>query len=117
MYNELIVENFSSPGYSGEMESPDFALELGNPVCGDKLEIKARIEDGLLLNPCFQAWGCATSIATANIFCRYIDGKSIDEVRSTESGIVENMLGELDPSQHHCLEMLSELFSQTSQKH
>lgn len=115
MYNELIVENFSSPSHSGALEAPDLTFKLGNPVCGDRIEIDAHIADAKISEAKYRAWGCATSIATANIFCKYIEKKQLLDLVKTPKQDIEQLLGELDPSQVHCLEMLHELFAQMTQ--
>jgi nitrogen fixation NifU-like protein len=57
----------------------------------------------------FQAWGCATSIATANIFCSLINGNEIEMVVNYDRSELDTILGKLEPSQHHCLDILHEL--------
>ena len=116
MFNDLIVENFSSPRYAEELASADLTLELGNPVCGDRLLVQLQIADGVIHKARYQAWGCATSLATGNIFCGFLDKKPLSEARATPAGQVETMLGELEPSQHHCLDMLRSLFAQLTEK-
>jgi nitrogen fixation NifU-like protein len=116
MYNSIVVENFSNPCHSGKVTSPDFSIELGNPVCGDKIIIQGILSNNQLVTKSkFQAWGCATTIATANIFCGYLLNKSFDEITGTKKEIINELLGDLEPSQHHCLEMLKELFQKVSE--
>ncbi|GAA3326581.1 hypothetical protein GCM10020331_063060 [Ectobacillus funiculus] len=64
----------------------------------------------------FTAYGCATALATADIFfAHYIIGKQLSEIIATPIDIREAMLGELEPSQMHCLYILHELFTQLEQ--
>jgi nitrogen fixation NifU-like protein len=114
MYNRIIADNFSNPRHSGELRSPDFSMELSNPVCGDKMIIQGVLSrDRVVTHIKFQAWGCATSIATANIFCRFLLHKDLGEVNATPAEKIDTLLGDLDPSQYHCLEMLKDLFQKT----
>ena len=110
MFNEIIVNNFSNPVHAGEVENASAVLELGNDVCGDRIKVQLVIEDGLIKRAVYAAWGCATSLATGNIFCARIQQLSIAEATEFSRDDVESMMGELDPSQHHCLEMLHLLF-------
>lgn len=116
MFNEIIVENFSSPRYAEELAAADLTLELGNPVCGDRIRVQLRLDGGTVRAARYQAWGCATSLATGNIFCCAIEGKPLSAARATAPADMAAMLGELEPSQHHCLEMLRALFEQLNQK-
>ena len=114
MYNSIIIENFSNPCHNGELSSPDFSIELGDPVCGDKMIIQGMLSgDKVVTKAKFQAWGCATSIAAANIFCGFLLNKPLSEVEDTPKEKIDSLLGDLDPSQYHCLEMLRDLFQNT----
>lgn len=116
MYNSIIVENFSNPCHSGKVASPDFSIELGNPVCGDRIIVQGMISaDRVITESKFQAWGCATTIATANIFCGFLLNKSLDALKKTQTETINELLGELEPSQYHCLEMLRELFQKAGE--
>jgi nitrogen fixation NifU-like protein len=114
MYNDIIIDNFSDPQNVGELDSPDMKFEIGNPVCGDRIQVHLDMNEGVVNQACFRAWGCATSVATANIFCSNITGKSIDQIRLVEQPEMDVMLGDLEPSQHHCLHILHELYEAVS---
>lgn len=58
----------------------------------------------------YKAYGCAASIATASIFSECVHGKAIDELIDITLASREEMLGELEPNQKHCLDILNELF-------
>jgi nitrogen fixation NifU-like protein len=116
MFNEIIVENFSNPRFAEELASADLTLELGNPVCGDRILVQLQLAEGVIKKARYQAWGCATSLATGNIFCDFVDAKPLAAVLHTDEGTMANMLGELEPSQHHCLDMLRSLFKQLNEK-
>lgn len=116
MYNSIIIENFSNPCHSGKVISPDFSIELGNPICGDKIIVQAIISsDQLITESKFQAWGCATTIATANVFCGYLLNRCLEIIRDTKVEEINALLGDLEPSQYHCLEMLRELFQKVGE--
>lgn len=116
MFNDIIVENFSAPRYAEELDSANLTLELGNPVCGDRIRVQLQLAGGVIAKARYQAWGCATSLATGNIFCGFLDTKPLSVVQAMPPGDIASMLGELEPSQHHCLEMLRSLFAQLNEK-
>lgn len=110
MFNEIIVNNFSNPAHAAEIENASAVIELGNDVCGDRIKVQLLIEDGCIKRAVYAAWGCATSLATGNIFCSRIQDLPYACAIDFSASEVEQMLGELDPSQQHCLEMLHLLF-------
>lgn len=112
MYSELIVENFSNPTHNGTLENYSVLLENKNPVCGDHITITLATDQNTITQAKFQAWGCATSIASANIFCNWIEGKNIAELKSMTRTQLEALLGELAPEQYHCLDILANLLNQ-----
>lgn len=116
MFNDIIVENFSSPRFAEELPHADLTLELGNPVCGDRIEVRLQLAEGVIAKARYQAWGCATSLATGNVFCGFVDTKPLAAVLATPAEAMTSMLGELEPSQHHCLDMLRALFAQLQEK-
>ncbi|PHM60732.1 nitrogen fixation related protein [Xenorhabdus stockiae] len=113
MFNDIITDNFCNPDCQGQLTNPDIQLKLGNPVCGDKVDIDLSLNDeGYINDARFQAWGCTVSLAMSNQFCRQIQGKKLTEVAQLSTSEIDEMLGELQPSQRHCLEMLHALFQQ-----
>lgn len=111
MFNDLIVRHFSNPSHTGTIAEPSRVLELGNAVCGDRIRVDLRIDGDHIAEARYQAWGCATSLATGNAFCEYIEGKVLHDAIDTSPAAMEALLGELEPSQMHCLEMLRALFA------
>ncbi|MDP5272823.1 iron-sulfur cluster assembly scaffold protein [Chengkuizengella axinellae] len=111
MYNSVIVDHFTNPSNTGEITDKDIQIKIGNSVCGDTIFIDIKLDRDHIINAKFKAYGCATSIATADIFSEYIIGKSFKEIQDISVTERKEMLGELDPSQMHCLHILEELFT------
>jgi nitrogen fixation NifU-like protein len=110
MFNEIIVRNFSNPSFASELDEVSASIEIGNPVCGDRIRVQLDVAEGYIRQARYQAWGCATSLATGNIFCSHLEGKRLNTALNTPGVEIDAMLGELEPSQYHCLEMLKSLF-------
>jgi NifU-like protein involved in Fe-S cluster formation len=117
MFNDIIVRNFSEPTFAAELDEATASIEIGNSVCGDRIRVQLIMNDGIIESARYQAWGCATSLATGNVFCACLNGKPLKLVRDTTDLDIEKLLGELEPSQHHCLEMLMTLFERLKQIH
>lgn len=110
MFNDTIVQHFSNPTYAAELDEQAAIIELGNPVCGDRIRVQFEVCDSAVKNVRYQAWGCATSLATGNIFCTEIDGQPLASIERLTAADMARMLGQIEPSQHHCLDMLISLF-------
>ena len=100
------------------MTAPEIVLALSNPVCGDKVDIFINYnkEEDKFVQARFQAWGCTTSLAMSNIFCEYIENNPVSEIRAISNDDIRQLLGKLEPSQQHCIDMLISLFSQLKEK-
>lgn len=109
MYNQIIIDNFSNPQHAGSLELADYEIEIGNPVCGDRIKIQFLAHDDFIDKAVFKAWGCATSVATANIFCDSVCGQPVNSITQRSTEHFTQMLGELEPSQHHCLHIFAQL--------
>jgi NifU-like protein involved in Fe-S cluster formation len=112
MFNDIIVKHFTEPTFAAEIDDPTRTIELGNPVCGDRIRVQLKEEGNRVAVARYQAWGCATSLATGNIFCTHIQNRPFSDLLATEQSVIDSMLGELDPAQYHCLEMLRTLFDE-----
>jgi nitrogen fixation NifU-like protein len=62
MYSEKVMEHFRHPRNVGEMESPDGTGRVGNPVCGDIMELYIKVKDGVIIDAKFQTFGCGAAM-------------------------------------------------------
>ena len=44
-YSKKVMDHFMNPRNVGEIESPDGYGKVGNPVCGDLMEIFIRVKE------------------------------------------------------------------------
>ena len=51
-----------------------------NPLCGDRVAVHVRLEDGVLKDVGFQGSGCAISTASASLMTEAVKGRSLAEV-------------------------------------
>lgn len=117
MFNQIIVDNFCHPLYQGSLPEPTFVLSISNPVCGDKVEIDLNVNHQLVVEDArFRAWGCTTSLAMANLFCQYVKDKTTTELAALNQESINGLLGELEPAQQHCIDMLHILLEQLKEQ-
>ncbi|MGA7470956.1 MAG: iron-sulfur cluster assembly scaffold protein, partial [Halobacteriota archaeon] len=46
MYSDKVMLHFMNPHHMGEIENPSGVGVVGNPVCGDLMQIQIKVEDG-----------------------------------------------------------------------
>jgi len=65
-FSEAVLEHFRNPRNSGDLDTATHRVEVANPVCGDVLQLAARVEDGQIREARFLCRGCTTAIACAS---------------------------------------------------
>jgi nitrogen fixation protein NifU and related proteins len=76
LYQELILEHGRKPRNFKAMAAPTHRAEGHNPLCGDKVVVFARVEDGTVREVTFQGQGCAISTASTSLMTEAVRGKT-----------------------------------------
>jgi nitrogen fixation protein NifU and related proteins len=101
-YSEKVMEHFRNPHNVGEMENPDGIGHVGNPVCGDIMELYIKVKDGIITDAKFKTFGCGAAIATSSMVTDMVRGKSIPDALEISNKAVAEALGGLPPVKMHC---------------
>lgn len=102
MYSDLVIEHFTNPRNVGVIENADGVGRVGNPVCGDMMEIFIKVEDGRIADVKFRTFGCGAAIATSSMATEMVKGKSIEDVLRLTRKDVADALGGLPAHKMHC---------------
>jgi len=102
VYSEKVMEHFRNPRNVGEIENADGVGKVGNPVCGDIMELSLEVEDGVIKDAKFRTFGCGAAIATSSMVTELVKGKTIDEALEVSNKAVAEALGGLPPVKMHC---------------
>ena len=101
-YSEKVMEHFRNPRNVGVIENPSGVGKVGNPVCGDVMELFIKVENDTITDAKFRTFGCGAAIATSSMVTEMIKGKKISEVTSITNKAVAIALGGLPPIKMHC---------------
>ena len=102
LYSEKVMEHFKNPRNVGEMENPDGVGRVGNPICGDVMELYIKVNDGIIVDAKFKTFGCGAAIATSSIVTEIVKGKSVEEALKISNKAVAEALDGLPPVKMHC---------------
>lgn len=80
LYRDFILDHYRNPRNAGTLEKPDASFEDLNPLCGDKIRMDLRIQDGKVADVKFSGRGCAISQASASLLTEEIKGKSVGDI-------------------------------------
>jgi nitrogen fixation NifU-like protein len=101
-YSEKVMEHFRNPRNVGEVENPDGVGHVGNPVCGDIMELYIKVKDGIIVDAKFKTFGCGAAIATSSMVTEMVKGKRIEEALKISNKAVAEALDGLPPVKMHC---------------
>jgi nitrogen fixation NifU-like protein len=101
-YSKKVMEHFMNPRNVGVIDNPDGYGKVGNPVCGDVMEIYIKVKDDVITDIKFKTFGCGSAIATSSMVTELAKGKHIDEALKITRNDVANELEGLPPQKMHC---------------
>jgi len=101
-YSEKVMEHFRNPRNVGEIENPDGVGKVGNPVCGDIMELYIKVEGGIITDAKFKTFGCGAAIATSSMVTELVKNKSVEDALKISNRAVAEALGGLPPIKMHC---------------
>jgi len=102
-YSEKTLDHFRNPRNVGTLEGDDVAVgRVGNPVCGDLMEMYVRVKDDRIDDVKFQTFGCGSAVATSSMITELVMGKTLDEALEVSRADVADALDGLPPIKMHC---------------
>lgn len=101
-YSEKVMEHFRDPHNVGNLENPDGVGHVGNPACGDIMELYIKVEKDVIVDAKFKTFGCGAAIATSSMVTDMVKGKTIEEALNVSNDAVTEALGGLPKQKRHC---------------
>jgi nitrogen fixation NifU-like protein len=105
MYSEAVLDHFQNPRNVGTLDTATATISVENPVCGDILELSARMESGRITEARFRTRGCVTAMACSSLLTELLRGKTPAEVRGITSEQMSEALGGLPPTTLHAAQL------------
>ena len=102
MYSTKVMEHFRDPHNVGYIEDADGVGKVGNPVCGDIMELTIKVEGDVITDAKFRTFGCGAAIATSSMVTDMVIGKTIEEALAVSNAAVAEALGGLPSVKMHC---------------
>jgi nitrogen fixation NifU-like protein len=101
-YSKKVMDHFMNPRNVGTIENPDGYGKVGNPVCGDLMEMYLKVKDDTIEDIKFKTFGCGSAIATSSMVTELAKGKHVDEaIKITRKDVADELEG-LPPQKMHC---------------
>ncbi len=94
LYQELIPDHNKRPRNRRRMEAPDRRCDGYNRLCGDRVTVFVKVNNGLVEDVSFEGSGCAISTASASLMTEYVNGKTVAEAKALFDNFHRLVMGE-----------------------
>ncbi len=109
-YSKKVMEHFLKPKNVGEIKKADGVGKVGNPICGDIMYVYIKVgkrkgkgkEEEYIKNIKFQTLGCPAAIASSDVLCDLVKGKTLKEAEKVRGKEIVKKLGNLPAIKLHC---------------
>jgi len=108
VYSAALIKHFDSPCHAGDLQDANARVRIENPVCGDILELSARIESGTIRAIRFKAQGCVPTMACGSALCHLANGRSTNEAMRLTSADLVHEIGGVPPASMHAVQLALE---------
>lgn len=105
LYQEVILDHGRKPRNFGALEDANREGHGHNPLCGDKIAVRLKVNDGIVEDVAFDGAGCAISMASASLMTEAVKGRPEAEARALFERFHDMVTGDEDVT----LEQLEDL--------
>lgn len=104
MYSTTVLELFRHPRNYGSVVAPDITQEGVNPLCGDRLRIEVKLDDGKVQLARFRGDACAIGTAAASVLTEKLSGLSLCQAAALQmSDITTALEADIKPAREKCV--------------
>ncbi len=96
LYQEVILDHYKKPRNFRKLDGASRNAEGYNPLCGDKVTVYVKLEDGVVRDISFQGSGCAISTASASMMTASLKGKTLAEAEALFASFHRLVTGQPD---------------------
>jgi nitrogen fixation NifU-like protein len=77
LYQEILLDHYRHPRNQGPLPGADREIDGHNPLCGDRIRLRIRLDGDRLEDVRFEGNGCAISTASASMMTEAVRGRSV----------------------------------------
>lgn len=115
-YTKKVMREFMHPKNMGEIKNADGVGLVGNPYCGDQMNVYIKIgkkkikgkEQEFIKDIKFKTFGCMAAISTSSMITQLAKGRTLEKAKKITRDDVSISLGRLPPIKEHCSNLASD---------
>ena len=104
VYSEKVIDHYENPRNVGSLDKDAENVGtgvVGAPECGDVMKLQIQVEDGVITDAKFKAFGCGSAIASSSLATEWLKGRKIDDAGTIKNSDIAEELA-LPPVKIHC---------------
>ena len=122
MYSKEAIKHFKHPKNTKEIKNPDGLGKVGNPVCGDVMQIFIKVGKNkkgkeIIKNIHFKTMGCIAAIASSSKTTELAKGKTIKQAMKITNSLVAKKLKGLPKEKLHCSNLAADALHKAIQNY
>ena len=103
LYSEMLLDHFRHPRNYGDLPDADISYESFNPVCGDRIRIALKLNNGMVQHARFKGDACAVSTAAASLLTELLLGVDISVAHSIpDDHLISALESDIKPARLQC---------------
>ena len=92
LYRQTVLDHSRHPRNFLRLDPADRIAVGHNPLCGDKITLYLRLDNGQIENLTFEGTGCAISMASASIMTESIKNHDLDDAQKEIDKIMREFI-------------------------
>jgi nitrogen fixation NifU-like protein len=101
-YSKEVLEHFLRPKNAGVIDDPSGVGMIGDPDCGDSLQLFIRVDGDRITDVKYLIKGCPAAMAVASALSELAKGKPVEDALFITDDDVVEALGGLPEIKLHC---------------
>jgi nitrogen fixation NifU-like protein len=93
IYSEIILDHYENPRNRGPLAKPTSSCHVANPLCGDKIDMSIKVNNGKVTDIKFEGIGCAISTASASMLTVYAKNRRVADLKKMDQKSMIKLLG------------------------
>jgi nitrogen fixation NifU-like protein len=101
MYQEIILDHYKNPHGRGLRDPYDAEVHHVNPVCGDEVTLRVRLDGDRIADVSHDSQGCSISQASTSVLTDLLVGRTVTEALGVHEAFLRLMQskGEGEPDE------------------
>lgn len=107
-YSGTFKDHLAHPRNAGELSDANAVAEETNPICGDRLRLSLRINQGKIEAARFLAYGCPPTLVCGSVLAEMLEGMTVVEAENLTRPDIISVIGGLQSRKQHAASLALE---------